>query len=816
MHPRVFLHAMVHKTMVACVLAGLAAPLAIAQTVAQTPAQSAAHAEGLAAGQAATPAIRDAITTPSASSVVPGYTTAPPERSYHGQPRLTEPAQARLAACALAPEDPVCQALLGAQSSANTPRDPISPHDTDILGASRIAANASLVLENMASFYSGCQVDTTATPTTETRVCLQRSDGTTAQSCARTLSVDVTRTSSCEPGEWFGEETAGDVALAVQCKPDLPSTRQRLRVRDGGLDPAFLDVDADAGWVFPQIVAPLPTPAWPPGGTHGVWIVDNHCTGNACQLTGFVAQEYRQICTGGGGESGEASCTVQRPFLPVYADCPAGTQSGDRIAYTVGSTTDASENTTWTLDETVCYAPASAPTGVFGHDTTGAMPGSHWTAAGSRPVGGYRLNPLYGPIPQMTLAFERPHTTVTETDQWSDACPTLPGDGRCTVAGALRCVNGPATRDIDGAPVHRACWRYETSLSCAFGGPTDACAPLAASGCRPQPSTCRQSNAATGRCELWETRYDCPVPPGTAVTARNCPADVFCLAGSCFSTRYTNDADFARAMSFLEAAREAGIYLDTDRLQVFRGEANRCRDRLFTNCCRSESAGAGMHNQSLFGAGSRLVFDVLMNAGNREFLHAGLRALLMSGGFSGSFTSYGLTIAINGTALPTGSAVLYAGDSLVVAFDPWSLAIAIVVYTVMAAASCDQDEAMVAMKEGAGLCHTVGTYCSSCLRILGRCVTCITYTTGKCCFNSVLARIINEQGRTQVGKGWGTGPSPDCSGFTIAELQRLDFGRMDLSEFYASIVPTLPNADAMRAGTAGRAGNCYYGEGRCP
>lgn len=294
-----------------------------------------------------------------------------------------------------------------------------------------------------------------------------------------------------------------------------------------------------------------------------------------------------------------------------------------------------------------------------------------------------------------------------------------------------------------------------------------------------------------------------------------CPANVFCLGTSCFSTSYTNDADFAQAMTYMEAAREAGVYLDTDNLLVFKGEDNRCRNRLLKNCCYSDGAGAGMSNQSLFGVGSRLVFDVLMNSGNREFLYQGMQALLMSGGFSGSFTTYGVTVAVNGTALPAGSAVLYAGDSVVLAFDPWSLAIAVIIYIVMSMLSCNQNEGMLAMKEGARLCHTVGTYCSSCIRILGKCVSCIERTTSKCCFNSVLSRIINEQGRTQLGRGWGGASSPDCSGFTVAQLQALDFARMDLSEFYASIVPKMPNVGAIQSGNASRAESCYYGEGKC-
>jgi conjugal transfer mating pair stabilization protein TraN len=159
--------------------------------------------------------------------------------------------------------------------------------------------------------------------------------------------------------------------------------------------------------------------------------------------------------------------------------------------------------------------------------------------------------------------------------------------------------------------------------------------------------------------------------------------------------------------------------------------------------------------------------------------------------------------------------VLFAGDSIVVAFDPWSLAIAVVLYVAMSAMSCNADEGRLAMKEGASLCRTIGSWCSSCIRVLGRCVACIEHTTSKCCFNSMLARIINEQGRAQVGKGWGTAQSADCSGFTVAQLQALDFGAMDLSAFYASLVPTLPDVGKLQGDSASRIPACYYGQGRC-
>ncbi|WP_438503542.1 hypothetical protein, partial [Enterobacter cloacae] len=82
-------------------------------------------------------------------------------------------------------------------------------------------------------------------------------------------------------------------------------------------------------------------------------------------------------------------------------------------------------------------------------------------------------------------------------------------------------------------------------------------------------------------------------------------------------------------------------------------------------------------------------------------IYQGISALLMGGGFSGTFTTYGVTVAVNGAALPAGSVAVYAGDSLVVAFDPWTLAIAVIIYIVLSMMSCNEDEGKLAMKEGA-------------------------------------------------------------------------------------------------------------------
>jgi conjugal transfer mating pair stabilization protein TraN len=135
---------------------------------------------------------------------------------------------------------------------------------------------------------------------------------------------------------------------------------------------------------------------------------------------------------------------------------------------------------------------------------------------------------------------------------------------------------------------------------------------------------------------------------------------------------------------------------------------------------------------------------------------------------------------------------------------PWS--IAMLAIQLSGLLSCDQAQQILAMKKDNSLCHTVGSYCSMKVPIIG---TCIQTTQSYCCFNSKLARILNEQGRAQLARGWGGAKSPDCGGFTVAQLQSLDFSRMDLSEFYAEIAPKMPAVGTLQQQAQQRV-NSYF------
>ncbi|MDL2313948.1 conjugal transfer protein TraN [Desulfovibrio sp. OttesenSCG-928-C14] len=57
-----------------------------------------------------------------------------------------------------------------------------------------------------------------------------------------------------------------------------------------------------------------------------------------------------------------------------------------------------------------------------------------------------------------------------------------------------------------------------------------------------------------------------------------------------------------------------------------------------------------------------------------------------------------------------------------------------------------------------------------------------------CCFDSVLARIIHEQGRPQLGLGWGS-----CRGFYLDEFMQIDFTRIDFSEYVDDLTRQMLN-----------------------
>ena len=97
--------------------------------------------------------------------------------------------------------------------------------------------------------------------------------------------------------------------------------------------------------------------------------------------------------------------------------------------------------------------------------------------------------------------------------------------------------------------------------------------------------------------------------------------------------------------------------------------------------------------------------------------------------------------------------------------------------------TCTAADRLLANQIDAGLTHYVGTYCSK--SFVG---ICSSKAQSYCVFGSKLTRILQEQGRPQIGKTWGTPKKPDCSGFTVDQFARLDLSVMDFAEIYQDFI----------------------------
>ena len=113
---------------------------------------------------------------------------------------------------------------------------------------------------------------------------------------------------------------------------------------------------------------------------------------------------------------------------------------------------------------------------------------------------------------------------------------------------------------------------------------------------------------------------------------------------------------------------------------------------------------------------------------------------------------------------------------------------------------CNEEERLLAEERHAGNTHYLGKRCTR--RILGVCVRRERFW---CVFGSKLGRILQEGVRSQLGIGWGS-----CRGFTVDEMERIEFGAVDLSEFTEDLIdgsrePSIELPEAGRASAVMRA-----------
>ena len=125
-------------------------------------------------------------------------------------------------------------------------------------------------------------------------------------------------------------------------------------------------------------------------------------------------------------------------------------------------------------------------------------------------------------------------------------------------------------------------------------------------------------------------------------------------------------------------------------------------------------------------------------------------------------------------------------------------------------ANCSRSEIELARERHAGNAHYLGRRCAR--RVFG---VCIRRERIWCVFGSKLGRILHEQARPQLGLDWSS-----CAGFTVDEIQRIDFEAVDLSEFTGNLMDgsmepsvSLPEAEGTQDLMQDRIRNFYQEDG---
>lgn len=409
----------------------------------------------------------------------------------------------------------------------------------------------------------------------------------------------------------------------------------------------------------------------------------------------------------------------------------------------------------------------------------------------------YRCDDPSQPTPTSTVNLGTSYTITKDTIDTSQ-CDANTSNPLCYLA-SHTCVEGAnETRVINGLPVTKDCWKWQDEYSCINPNWQSDCQKYIDEGCTKESESCVTSTDPIG-CVNKAITYRCVTKKGETHTINDCSASTACKDGTCWDTSHPPDSDFASVVAGMEAARQAGVY-GADSMDLFKGTAEKCAKGYggLKNCCKDDPSGQtnnAVMMQAVGGAvkmGSKYVFDYMYQSS--EYLQAGMAAMgfdgiEMASKFGSSFEMYGISYSFGAGALAAGETATGAFGQTIYglgngfAFDPYSFAAAVAIQVIMELMACEPEEQQLGMHKGANLCKYVGDYCSN--KVFG---VCLETTQAYCCYNSKLAKIINEQGKPQIGKGWGSAESPQCDGFTTAEFQKIDFSKIDMSEFVGDIM----------------------------
>ncbi|MFC0180956.1 conjugal transfer protein TraN [Thorsellia kenyensis] len=326
----------------------------------------------------------------------------------------------------------------------------------------------------------------------------------------------------------------------------------------------------------------------------------------------------------------------------------------------------------------------------------------------------------------------------------------------------------------------------------------------------------------------------------------HCDGPIECLGHECMEPIVQIDANFNQALAQLNLAQDMGNDLTCDddgisqniECELFKGEASSCLKSIgnIVNCCdRPKCVSLGDYVELAFAMNnlnSQLnVFDVdnafygtwqslkqpieeswshllgplssrwdaligaspseLGTTGAVEAASSVLQSLTNStakwvGETLGAQAQTALFSNVGGTLSAEG--VMVGGNFYLGQIAGTLLSGVMTVYTIYSVTllllnmiwPCEAAEFELGVKRELKSCHSVGSFCKKSL--FGKC---LEKVESYCCFSSPLARIFQEQARTQLNLTFGEPRAPMCEGLSLEQLDEVNMENINLDEWIA-------------------------------
>lgn len=397
----------------------------------------------------------------------------------------------------------------------------------------------------------------------------------------------------------------------------------------------------------------------------------------------------------------------------------------------------------------------------------------------------------------------------------------------------------------------------ETMDDCDVFAANPACAYLG--------ETCAEGaiDPATGGCHAWQVKYDCgvdqPVLAGASITSSTlCGGALRCLGSECLTQATEKNPDFGKASGMASVLNgmqmDSGCKDNTGECEVFKGTPSKCQFGK-VECCEAPKVGISVADYVELGYNSWRLADRTGLLESITETASGAWSGFVQSASTGQYGELAKFVTSNVDSMVSEAGQLFSDNILSNAItavtdeltkqaaqwvvDTFGTEAAKMVFSMSTTTTAQGTTSVGAAQLGGALgsiasavavvaavyaivnivldiiyaCSEEDLQTSINNQLLKECVEvgkpyckdglCIEKVQAFCCYKSPLGRILQEEVHNQMPDlSWGTAENPKCDGLSMSDLQRVDWSRVDLSEWtgimtQANLLPTSANVRDM-------------------